>query len=157
MKQLTQYLTEKFKLNSKNVDKHNYHPKDVSELKELIRKLIKERGEDADLNDIDVSEITDMTEAFYDNKLIVANINISKWDVRNVKNMEKMFANQFIFDCDLSEWDVSNVINMKNMFNGCLSFHGKGLENWNVSKVKDMKEMFYNCYKLKIKPKWYKL
>ena len=156
MKQLNQYLTEKFKINSKNVDKHNYYPKDIDELKELIRKLVKERGENADLNDIDVSEITNMSGAFDDNRLIVANINISKWNVSNVTNMEKMFAGQFRFDCDLSEWDVSNVTNMKKMFNSCLSFHGKGLENWNVSKVKDMKEMFYNCYKLKIKPKWYK-
>ena len=48
---------------------YNYHPKTRDELKELINELINERGNDADLNDIDTSEITDMSYMFNGNPL----------------------------------------------------------------------------------------
>jgi len=34
---------------------YNYHPESKQELRTLIKQLLKERGENADLNDIDVS------------------------------------------------------------------------------------------------------
>ena len=49
----------------KNI-KINLKPKSNLELKELVDKLIIERGLNADLNDIDVSEITDMSFLFAD-------------------------------------------------------------------------------------------
>ena len=45
---------------------YNYHPKTNGELQELVYKLIKERGNDANLNDIDTSEIKDMYHIFYE-------------------------------------------------------------------------------------------
>ena len=69
---------------NKDIDSHNYHPKTRDELKELVDKLIKERGNEADLNVIDTSEITDMDELFYNSDF---NGNISDWDVSNVTTM----------------------------------------------------------------------
>ena len=43
----------------------NLKPSTSLELKELIGKLIKERGLNADLNDIDTSAITDMSFLFF--------------------------------------------------------------------------------------------
>ena len=98
-----------------NHDHHyNYHPKTSDELKELVDQLIKERGNDADLNDIDTSEITDMNYMFYTSKF---NGDISNWDVSNVKDMSSMFAYSE-FNGDISNWNVSNVKNMDLMFNG---------------------------------------
>ena len=91
---------------------YNYHPKDKHELKELVKKLIKERGDDADLNDIDTSEITDMSFMFENSKF---NGDITNWDVSNVKNMSYMLANSE-FNNDISHWNVSNVIKMRGMF-----------------------------------------
>ena len=66
----------------------NMQPKSRTELKELVKKLIGERGNEADLNDIDTSLITDMSSLFYDSPF---NGDISKWDVSNVKYMTGMF------------------------------------------------------------------
>ena len=65
MKTLQQHINEKLIINkNSNAKKHNYHPKTKKELNELVNKLIKERGNEADLNDIDTSEITDMSFLF---------------------------------------------------------------------------------------------
>ena len=123
----------------------NYHPKSKYELYELIRQSLKKRGKDADLNDIDVSNITEFNLLFLG--LDPHNIKIDQWDVRNAKDMSGMFHECENLNCDLSKWDVSNVEYMGRMFDGCENFTGKGLENWNVSKVKDMYQMFKKCKK----------
>ena len=152
MKQLNQYIIEKLKIN-KSTNLYHYHPKDKDELRSLIQELLKERGNDADLNDIDVSDITDMHELFYG--LDPHKIDISEWNVSNVKNMELMFDNCINFNSDLNKWDVSNVKNMEAMFYGCINFNSD-LSNWDVSNVKYMGHMFDGCNSLKIKPSWYK-
>ena len=153
MKHLNTYITEY--IVKKKLDKfidsekhYNYYPKSrkelINDIKELLSKDI------YDLNCIDTSKIIDMTSLFdidnYDKPL--NNIDISNWNVSNVKYMEFMFYGYENFDCDLSKWDVSNVEDMYSMFSDCESFEGKGLENWNVSKVEDMQNMFKNCKKL---------
>ena len=172
MKQLNEYITEKFKISSKNISsknighKYNYHPKDKDELEKLIFKLIKERGLNADLNDIDVSKITDMSNLFsrydknynygYDERseyFCKFNGNISEWDVSNVKNMENMFYYSS-FNGDISNWDVSNVKDMKYMFCNCYNFNCN-LSNWNISNVKDMENMFFGSHLQKNPPSWY--
>ena len=61
MKNLKQYIQEGIKINSKSkVNQYNYHPKDINELSDIIDELIKERGNNADLNDIDTSNVTNM-------------------------------------------------------------------------------------------------
>ena len=69
MKQINKYIVERLHIN-KDIESniYNYHPKTRDELKELIKKLIKERGNKADLNDIDTSEIKDMEELFFESK-----------------------------------------------------------------------------------------
>ena len=107
MKQLNQYITEKLKINKDiKVKEYNYHPKDKDELESLINTLIKERGKNADLNDIDVSNITDMSKLFIN--LDPHNIDISEWNVSNVENMKRMFDNCKNFNSDISNWNVSN-------------------------------------------------
>jgi hypothetical protein len=119
MKQINRYITEKFKINSKTVAnkvEYTYYPKDWTELKDIIIKLIKERGYDADLNDIDVSKITNMNALFnYNKDTIKFNGDISEWNVSNVKVMNSMFFTSE-FNGDISKWDVSNVFNMTRMF-----------------------------------------
>ena len=89
MKNLKDIIQERLHINKDTGNHHyNYHPKTKDELKELVDKLIKERGNDADLNDIDTSEITNMFALFYNSDF---NGNISNWDVSNVENMSYIF------------------------------------------------------------------
>ena len=106
MRNLREYIT----INESEVG--NLRPTRKDELKELIRRRMNEQGPRCDLNDIDVSRITDMSHLFDDTNF---KGDISKWDVSNVKNMNSMFAYSD-FDGDISKWDVRRVANMREMF-----------------------------------------
>ena len=141
MKSLTQHITEKLVLNNNTkIRKYNYHPKTNEELQNLVEKLIEERGNESDLNDIDTSQITDMSWIFDYSKF---NGDISGWDVSNVKTMEGMFAkSEFTGENgDISGWDVSSVENMSGMFK--ITKYNGDISKWDVSSVKRMGLMFY--------------
>ena len=131
---------------------YTYYPKDRNDLKILIEQLLNERGKDADLNDIDTSEITDMSNLF--SYLEVYNIDISNWDVSNVTNMSNMFYGCYNFNGNLSNWDVRKVTDMYSMFYHCNEFNCN-LNKWNVGNVTDMSWMFCNCTQFNSKlSKW---
>ena len=154
MKNLKDIISEKLIINKNiKINNYNFHPKDRDELKELVKKLIEERGNEADLNDINTSDIEDMSKIFYWSKF---NGDISKWDVSNVTNMNKMFYGSN-FNGDISNWDVSNVKSMYKMFTRS-KFTGKNgdISNWDVSNVEKNFDMFRFSPIDKNKPKWYK-
>ena len=157
--------TTKTESNSNVTNVNKVTPKTKEELRKLIYKELQRQGPDADLNFIDTSMITDMSELF--EALNIRNIKIDKWNVSNVTNMSNMFRYNPEFNADLSNWKVSKVTNMyamfykakkfnstlskwdvskvtvmRGMFNGAESFNDD-LSKWNVSKVKDMGWMFY--------------
>ena len=115
MKQLSEYINEKLVLNKNTFKKpvYNYHPKTKRELKNLISELIDKRdGENdvIDLNDIDTSDMVDMSDLFMYVKLSKSTrIDISKWDISNVKNLAYMFCYSNIIDANIEDWDVSGV------------------------------------------------
>ena len=195
MKQINKYICDHFgndkfsilerlhinKDTGNHYHNYNYQPKTCKELKELIDKLIEKRGNDADLNDIDTSKITDMSYMFKESYF---NGDISEWDVSNVKDMNHMFFNSKFtekngdlstwdvskvedmsymfsyseFNGDISEWDVSNVKNMEFMFSKSkFTCENGDISNWDVSNVEDMQYMFYGTILYKNPPKWYKL
>ena len=98
-----------------------YFPQTKEELRNLIKRRIKDEGNEVNLNDIDVSAITDMSGLF--EILKDFNGNISKWDVSHVTDMSYMFFGCVSFNQDLSDWDVSQVTDMSSMFFGCASFN----------------------------------
>ena len=141
MKSLTQYIQEKLIIKKNKSTDYKYFPQTKEELKEIIGKRIKDGGNEVDLNNIDVSKITDMSELFVETDF---NGDISKWNVSNVTNMYGMFYECESFNQDISTWDVSNVTNMDEMFNTCINFN-KDISNWDVSNVTNMAGMFYMC------------
>ena len=111
-------------------------PTTRDELRNLIDEYIAKEGTDCDLNHIDISLVTDMSELFSESYF---NGDISQWNVAHVNNMHAMFENS-PFQGDISRWDVSNVTDMSHMFSGS-TFLGD-ISTWNVSKVQTMAHMW---------------
>ena len=191
MKALNNYIIEKFQVSKNNIRTYAYEPKNRNELIQCIKDKIEEEGlgtknKPLDLNDIDTSKITDMSELFdcTDGELkdLSENgyFNISDWDVSNVEDMWYMFYGS-CFNGDISDWDVSNVEDMTSMFaysrftgkNGnigkwnvvkvknmhCMfvcSEFNGNISGWDVSNVEDMYGMFTSCPLQKNPPEWYK-
>ena len=142
MKSLKSYIQEKLIIKkNKSSNNYKYFPKSKDELRDIILQRIKDEGNEVDLNDIDVSKITDMSHLF---EYTDFKGNISNWDVSNVTNMRFMFYGCKSFNKDISNWDVSNVNDMNYMFYRCESFN-QDISRWDVSNVKDMRSMFWGC------------
>ena len=144
MRKLREYITVE------ESGAYDLKPANKKELEKLIKQRMKEQGPNCDLNDIDVSEIKDMSALFYNSEF---NGDISKWDVSNVTNMDSMFEGSE-FNGDISKWDVSRVKDMHSMFYNS-SFEGD-ISKWNVSRVKDMGYMFVGSPLEGNEPSWYK-
>ena len=147
-------------LSKEEANGYSVQPKSKKELLRVIDKAVSKLGIYADLNFIDVSKITDMSELFCYSAF---NGDISFWNVSNVENMHYMFYNSSfkgdisywrvskvkdmfgmfeysVFNGDISDWDVSDVTGMGRMFAGS-KFNGD-ISDWDVSNVRSMVEMF---------------
>ena len=92
MKSLSSYIQEKLIIKKSN---YNYFPKTKKELRDIILQRIEAEGNEVDLNDIDVSEITDMSNLFEKTNF---NGDISSWDVSKVK-----YFNNIFYNCEIEE------------------------------------------------------
>ena len=154
MKTLNQYIQEKLIINKDYSDGKMYHPKSFDELRKIIEDRYDKLGPGTkqnpiDFNDIDVSNL----DSFFNKKKegIFRNtkfkyIDISYWDVSNIKKMNGMFARCEELESigDISYWDTSNVRFMSSMFCFCKKFN-QDISMWDVSNVIDMTNMFYDC------------
>ena len=122
-----------------------------------LRKVIEDRYDNLgpgtkenpiNFNDIDVSNF----DSFYNELLGLFEetnfkyIDISDWDVSNVKLMYSMFGNCEELESigDISGWDISKVTDMSSMFYCCKKFN-QDISCLNISKVINMSYMFYGC------------
>lgn len=104
----------------------------------LVKDTLDNEGHDADLNFIDVSKVTNMSNLF----------NCASFGLgEEYSDMNP----------DVTQWNVSNVENAFMMFYKCENFD-RNLSNWDMSKCKNKLSMFYGCYKMKQehKPKFKK-
>ena len=151
MRKLEEFILEKLKI--KKIET-NYRPKNKEELVNIIINEIETNGPDCSLNNIDVSNITDMSYLFMGGDplkyvhghSVLSNFDgdISNWNVSNVTDMKYMFS-----ECqytgkngDISDWKVSKVNDMDGMFAD--SNYNGDISNWDVSNVTNMFGVFYN-------------
>lgn len=144
-----------------------FEPVDIEELQFDMKMLA--RISHWNFNCINTSKLTDLSFLFkYDREvndynaentslkqlnvgLIENKINMSEWDVSNVKNFRGLFNSGYMYgtrnkmNMDLSNWDVSNGENFSRMFYGCQSISDNGISNWNVSSGIEFGYMFCDC------------
>ena len=155
MKTLNQYIQEKLIIN-KDYRDNTIVVKSFDELRKIIEDRYDKLGPGTeqnpiDFNDIDVSNL----DSFCNNKgkgifeyTKFKYIDISDWDVSNIKSMYSMFywCDELESVGDLSNWDVSNVMLMYTMFSYCSKLKSLGdISGWDVSSVTDMRFMFKGC------------
>ena len=90
-------------------------PKTKKELFGIIKSRIDKHGINCNLNDIDVSLITDMTYLFYMSKF---NGDISDWNTSSMDDMTWMFACSK-FTGDISKWIIKDGCDTRDMFTKC--------------------------------------
>lgn len=118
--------------------KNKVQPKTKEELKKIIKDTIKRKGNKCNLNFIDTSLITDMSDLFAFSKF---NGNISKWNTSNVEDMSWMFL-ESEFNRDISKWNISKVKNMSCIFLG--SKFNQDISSWDITNI-DTHDMYRNC------------
>lgn len=124
-------------------------PTSWNELRNLIILAMLEFGEEADLNHIDTSMITDMSCLFA--SLREFNGRIDKWNTLNVVNMNNMFQGSS-FNGDISGWDVEEVKDMTGMFADS-KFNGD-ISDWEICSLEKFNCMFRNSDFNKDISKW---
>ncbi len=126
--------------------KDTLYPVDDKTLPILIKKLREMYGfsEHMNLNWIDVSRVTDMEQLFYEPyvSMHALNIDVSRWDVRNVVNTSYMFSYS-TFNGDLRGWKLVSVDDCSYMF--IYSKFSGDLSGWDVSNVSNTKHMISKC------------
>ena len=89
MKSINQYINEKLIIKKGKIVDYKYFPETKEELKDIIRERIEQEGPKVNLNNINVSNITNMSGLFEEFNNFEGDI--SKWDVSNVTDMTYMF------------------------------------------------------------------
>ena len=111
--------------------------KDKDHLRDLIMDRMGKEGRYCDLNDLDVSQITDMSYLFSRSEF---NGDISKWDVSKVDNMNSMFYGSY-FNGNISGWNVINVKHANQMF--AHSKFNSYIGDWRFRSLESGDEMFW--------------
>ena len=104
----------------------------------ILDAAIEKNGLECDLNYIDVSQVTDMSNLFGVGDADCC----SDMEQLGYAYVPKDIKRRCFFNGDISQWDVSNVTDMSGMF-WWSKFKGD-ISRWNVSNVTDMSLMF--CY-----------
>ena len=136
--------------NNGKFHKRGYKPKDKDTLKELLKRMIKVKGDEGDFNDIDTSDIESMQFLFNYNETF--NGNITGWNVSSVIDMSGMFYGAKSFNQPIGDWEFPNVTDVSGMFYNATSFN-QDLSKWDLSK-KEKSKIFDGCpIKKEYKPK----
>ena len=165
MKQLSTYIKEKLIIN-KDYRDNVIVVKSFDELRKIIVDRYYKLGpgtkqDPINFNDIDVSNLDSFCNKYNIGIFEYTRfkyIDISYWNVSNVKSMGYMFAycEELRSVGDISSWDVSNVTNMSHMFYMCEELKSVvDISGWDVSNVRNHDIMFLYCsIKDEYKPKF---
>lgn len=102
---------------------------------------------DLDLSKWDVSNIRSAISAF--GSCHSTSLNLSGWKFKNATSISQMFiACTELTDLNVSNWDLGNIDNLNGMFQSCGALTSLDLSTWDTSKVDSFYGMFKDCTKL---------
>lgn len=102
---------------------------------------------DVNVSNFNTSKVTNMKSMFSGSPF--KNLDLSKWDTRNVIDMSYMFVGMVgLSSLDLSHFDTSHVTDMSYMFAGDKSLPSLDVTSFNASNVTNMSNMFAGMEKL---------
>ena len=102
-----------------------------------------------DLSNADSSNVTDMSQMFYNCQALNSISFGDNFDTSNVTNMFCMFTGcSSLAELDLSSFDTSNVTDMCAMFEYCMSLVSLDVSSFDTSKIHNMERMFADCASL---------
>ena len=79
----------------------------------------------------------------------ITNIDLSKFDTKNMNDMCRMFYNcENLTEIDLSTFNTSKVTSMYSMFEQCYKLKSLDLSSFETEQVTSFGRMFYGCKKL---------
>ena len=93
------------------------------------------------ITDWDISQVTNLADAFSGKTRFNEPLN---WVTTQVTNMSNMFSGCTEFNQPLTSFDTSNVTTMASMFAECSAFN-QPLNHFRTDNVTDMSYMFYMC------------
>ena len=105
----------------------------------------------SDISKWDTSKINDMSNLFKGCQLLINIPDISKWDTSKVNDMSSMFGecSSLLKLPDISKWNIKNVTDISSMFEGCSSLsYFPDISIWNTSNINYMSDMFKGCFSL---------
>ena len=149
MKNLNQYILESLK---------GYKPGtiDTKKPKEQLPEdctgyFVNQKVDVDDIENLDTSKVTNMDSMFCDT-IFNSNsdsLDLSSWDVSNVKDMSYMFQGCSIKYLDLSNWDLNNIKRMPCMFYICNNLEYLNVDNWDIKNVESLSYVFAACRNIK--------
>ena len=156
MKSLNQYILEGIK---------GYKPGDIKPKEQLsgdCKLHFADQKVDVDeIENLDTSKVTNMDSMFC---YTIFNSNsdsldLSSWDVSNVKDMSYMFQCCSIKYLDLSNWNTQSLTTMYGIFYYCKNLEYLDVSGWDTSNIKSALRMFNGCTSLTniiFGPNWFK-
>ena len=151
MKSLNQYIIEKILINKGSKFIRKIKVESQEQLQAIIRERYNNNKSFLDLTDIDISELDNLSYIFWglDN---MEDVDISGWDISNVKFMKGIFSNctKLKKIIGIENLDVSKLENANNMFFCCKKLVELDLTKWNPVSLQYTRQMFYECSNLKI-------
>ena len=112
---------------------------DVSNVTDMQQAFFNKEDFNADISGWNVSNVSFMRAMFYGARSF--NQNITGWNTANVTAMDVMFYDALDFNQPIGDWDTSSATDMASMFNNATAFN-QPIGNWDVSSVTDMSIMF---------------
>jgi len=102
-------------------------------LQVVYDEIKKQGGKYINLNNIDVSNVTEMNNLFAESSEIIT-LDISSWDTSNVESAAYMFSDCSKLEEINANWlDFSNCTDMEGIFAGCKSLKTLPSETWKMN------------------------